>query len=157
VDTQQWADMVVSTRPVGGRWEVWLWAGARYRDGDVAVPGSWAVLAAFPGEAEADAYRDRAARVLENAARLALPLEPARFPELARRARAALEAGGARPVPTALTYLRLRADVTDADRRGIGDQESRRDYLADARGRMASAEREVARGVLREWLAELED
>jgi hypothetical protein len=156
VDTQQWADATVSTRPVGGRWEVWLWAGVRYRDGEVAVPGTWLVLAAFPGEAEADAYRDRAARVLENAVRLALPLEPRRFPELARRLKEAREDPHATaPVPGALTYLRLRADVADADRQGVGDQSSRRDYLADARGRMAPGDWLAARDTLRAWLAEL--
>jgi hypothetical protein len=156
VDTRQWADATVSTRPVGGRWEVWLWAGVRYRDGEVAVPGTWLVLAAFPGEAEADAYRDRAAKVLENAVRLALPLEPRRFPELARRLKEARESGAPRPVPDALTYLRLRADVAHADRQGVGDQSSRRHYLAEARDRMAAREREAARDTLRAWLAELE-
>lgn len=156
MNTQEWADATLSTRLVGGRWEVWLWAGVRYRDGEVAVPGTWLVLMTFPNEAVADLYRERVAQVLENAVRLALPLEPRRFPGLARRLKEARESAAPRPAPDGLTYLRLRADVAHADRREVGDQESRRDYLADVRGRMASAEREAARTTLREWLAEME-
>jgi hypothetical protein len=157
VDTQEWADETVSVRQLGGRHEVWLWMGARYRETDDPVPGSWAVLASFDGPEDAEAYRSRAARVLGNALRLSLPavrddtLVAKRFKV---RPPAGVEAPP-RPAPHAASYLRLRADVQHADARGWEHAPSRAAYMADVRGRMSESEREAARGLLRAWLAEL--
>jgi hypothetical protein len=157
VDTQGWADETVSVRQLGGRHEVWLWMGARYRETDDPVPGTWAVLAAFDDPAEAEAYRARAAQVLENALRLSLPavrdgtLVGKRFKV---RPPAGVEAPP-RPTPDAASFLRLRAEVHHADARGWPEAPSRRAYLADVWGRMPESERRAACGLLRAWLAEL--
>jgi hypothetical protein len=159
VDTQEWADQTVSVHEAGGRHEVWLWMGTRYRDTEGPVPGTWAVLATFDDRGEAEAYRSRAAQVLENALRLSLPavrdgtLVARTFP--LREGPVKGEAPWAPRPHDAASYLRLHVDVHHADARGWGDAPSRRAYLADAWGRMAESDREAARGLLRAWLAEL--
>jgi hypothetical protein len=157
VDTQEWADQTVSVHEADGRHEVWLWMGARYRDTEDPVPGTWVVLATFDDPGEAEAYRSRAAQVLENALRLSLPAvrDGTLTAKLFKLPPPAGEESAPRPPQDAASYLRLRADVHHADVRGWGDAPSALTYVAGVRGRMAESEREVARGLLRAWLAEL--
>jgi hypothetical protein len=157
VDTQEWADQTVSVPEAGGRHEVWLWMGTRYRDTEGPVPGTWVVLATFDDRGEAEAYRSRAAQVLENALRLSLPAvrDGTLVAKLFEFRPPPGDEAPPRPAHDAAAYLRLRSDVHHADVRGWGDSPSHALYVAGVRGRMAESEREAARGLLRAWLAEL--